>query len=129
MGRWLERVMIAFKSLSLSIFIAFACGMEIVGCTLAWYFRENNYMRIQHFRKCGCPAILLINLNATSLYATSCLLASWSQVNILKNKFGFDEAFNYKKEPDLNAALERSADYLPHKKCIKVYHLLALLFP
>ncbi|XP_008801004.1 2-alkenal reductase (NADP(+)-dependent)-like [Phoenix dactylifera] len=29
------------------------------------------------------------------------------KVNILKNKFGFDEAFNYKKEPDLNAALER----------------------
>nr|XP_010930288.1 2-alkenal reductase (NADP(+)-dependent) [Elaeis guineensis] len=29
------------------------------------------------------------------------------KVNLLKNKFGFDEAFNYKKEPDLNAALKR----------------------
>jgi hypothetical protein len=25
----------------------------------------------------------------------------------LKNKFGYDEAFNYKEEPDLNAALKR----------------------
>ena len=30
------------------------------------------------------------------------------QVDLLKNKFGFDEAFNYKEEPDLNAALGRS---------------------
>ncbi|XP_077225305.1 2-alkenal reductase (NADP(+)-dependent)-like [Tasmannia lanceolata] len=29
------------------------------------------------------------------------------KVNILKNKFGFDEAFNYKEEPDLNVALKR----------------------
>jgi len=29
------------------------------------------------------------------------------KVNLLKNKFGFDEAFNYKKEQDLNAALKR----------------------
>lgn len=27
---------------------------------------------------------------------------------MLKNKFGFDEAFNYKEEPDLDAALKRS---------------------
>ena len=25
----------------------------------------------------------------------------------MKNKLGFDEAFNYKEEPDLNAALKR----------------------
>jgi hypothetical protein len=29
------------------------------------------------------------------------------QVNLLKTKFGFDEAFNYKKEQDLDAALRR----------------------
>ncbi|CAM0949212.1 unnamed protein product [Alopecurus aequalis] len=29
------------------------------------------------------------------------------KVNLLKTKFGFDEAFNYKKEHDLNAALKR----------------------
>jgi NADPH-dependent curcumin reductase CurA len=29
------------------------------------------------------------------------------QVDLLKNKFGYDEAFNYKEEPDLNAALKR----------------------
>ncbi|TKY68809.1 2-alkenal reductase (NADP(+)-dependent) [Spatholobus suberectus] len=28
-------------------------------------------------------------------------------VDLLKNKLGFDEAFNYKEEPDLNAALKR----------------------
>lgn len=29
------------------------------------------------------------------------------KVKLLKNKFGFDEAFNYKEEPDLDAALKR----------------------
>lgn len=29
------------------------------------------------------------------------------QVNLLRNKFGFDDAFNYKKEADLDAALKR----------------------
>ncbi|KAM0918750.1 hypothetical protein ACQ4PT_008652 [Festuca glaucescens] len=30
-----------------------------------------------------------------------------AEVNLLKTKFGFDDAFNYKKEQDLNAALKR----------------------
>lgn len=30
-----------------------------------------------------------------------------SQVDLLKNKLGFDEAFNYKEEPDLCAAIKR----------------------
>ncbi|KAF0888816.1 hypothetical protein E2562_017810 [Oryza meyeriana var. granulata] len=30
------------------------------------------------------------------------------KVNLLKTKFGFDDAFNYKKEPDLDAVLKRS---------------------
>ncbi|XXG44549.1 hypothetical protein AAC387_Pa01g4318 [Persea americana] len=29
------------------------------------------------------------------------------KVHLLKNKFGFDDAFNYKEEPDLNMALKR----------------------
>ncbi|GLU14988.1 hypothetical protein SLE2022_315180 [Rubroshorea leprosula] len=32
------------------------------------------------------------------------------EVDLLKNKFGFDEAFNYKEENDPDAALKR---YLP----------------
>ncbi|KAL5134267.1 2-alkenal reductase (NADP(+)-dependent) [Glycine soja] len=32
---------------------------------------------------------------------------SKEKVDLLKNKLGFDEAFNYKEEPDLNAALKR----------------------
>lgn len=32
---------------------------------------------------------------------------SKEKVDLLKNKFGFDEAFNYKEEADLNAALKR----------------------
>lgn len=31
-----------------------------------------------------------------------------NQVDLLKNKLGFDEAFNYKEESDLNIALKRS---------------------
>lgn len=30
------------------------------------------------------------------------------KVDLLKNKLGFDEAFNYKEETDLDAALKRS---------------------
>uniref|UniRef100_A0A7N2MWZ6 Alcohol dehydrogenase-like C-terminal domain-containing protein n=1 Tax=Quercus lobata TaxID=97700 RepID=A0A7N2MWZ6_QUELO len=30
-----------------------------------------------------------------------------NKVDILKSKFGFDEAFNYKEEHDLDAALKR----------------------
>lgn len=29
------------------------------------------------------------------------------KVDLLKNKFGFDDAFNYREETDLNAALKR----------------------
>ena len=32
-----------------------------------------------------------------------------TKVDLLKNNFGFDEAFNYKEEADLNAALKRLA--------------------
>ena len=32
---------------------------------------------------------------------------SMEKVNLLKNKFGFDEAFNYKEENDLNSALKK----------------------
>jgi len=34
-------------------------------------------------------------------------VGSDEKVNLLKSKFGFDDAFNYKKEPDLDAALKR----------------------
>ncbi|EEF21878.1 conserved hypothetical protein [Ricinus communis] len=36
------------------------------------------------------------------------LLFLQHKVDMLKNKFGFDDAFNYKEEPDLDAALKRS---------------------
>lgn len=42
---------------------------------------------------------LLINPNAS--------LWSFSKVDLLKTKFGFDDAFNYKEENDLNIALKR----------------------
>lgn len=35
------------------------------------------------------------------------LFYSFPKVDLLKTKFGFDEAFNYKEEQDLNAALKR----------------------
>ena len=34
------------------------------------------------------------------------------KVDLLKTKFGFDEAFNYKEEADVNAALKGSASAL-----------------
>ncbi|KAI3665523.1 hypothetical protein L6452_44150 [Arctium lappa] len=38
-------------------------------------------------------------------------VGSKEKVNLLKNKFGYDEAFNYKEEQDLNATLKR---YFPN---------------
>ena len=35
------------------------------------------------------------------------LSISAQQVDLLKNKLGFDDAFNYKEESNLNAALKR----------------------
>ncbi|KAL6548710.1 hypothetical protein OROGR_008476 [Orobanche gracilis] len=40
--------------------------------------------------------------------------AALRRVDLLKNKFGFDDAFNYKEEPDYNAALRR-VDLLKNK--------------
>ena len=37
------------------------------------------------------------------------------KVDLLKNKFGFDQAFNYKEEPNFDAALKRSVPYPIHK--------------
>ncbi|KAK9159404.1 hypothetical protein Syun_005745 [Stephania yunnanensis] len=46
---------------------------------------------------------------------------SKEKVDLLKNKFGFDEAFNYKEEPDLNAALKRHVSYLYFPEGIDIY--------
>lgn len=54
------------------------------------------------------------------------------QVDLLKNKFGFDDAFNYKEEKDLNAALKRLVDelastffliciYVPDPHCLRSF--------
>ncbi|KAL7176721.1 hypothetical protein ACSBR2_030132 [Camellia fascicularis] len=40
------------------------------------------------------------------------------KVDLLKNKFGFDEAFNYKEEKDLEAALKRLASHVLVEKYI-----------
>nr|TKR91753.1 hypothetical protein D5086_0000220230 [Populus alba] len=37
----------------------------------------------------------------------TCPVIAVQQVDLLNNKFGLDEAFNYKEEPDLVATLER----------------------
>lgn len=56
----------------------------------------------------------VVNIELLELVdVNTCLLLKfplfWTKVELLKNKFGFDDAFNYKEEPDLNAALKRSA--------------------
>ncbi|TYI91634.1 hypothetical protein E1A91_D02G006900v1 [Gossypium mustelinum] len=42
------------------------------------------------------------------------------KVELLKNKFGFDDTFNYKEEPDLNAALKRPV-YMYFPEGIDIY--------
>ena len=37
-----------------------------------------------------------------------------AKVDLLKNKCGFDEAFNYKEEHDLNATLKRPVSIFLH---------------
>jgi hypothetical protein len=45
-------------------------------------------------------------------------------VDLLKNKFGFDGGFNYKEEPDLDAALKRfvfCTEQFGHTKRFRCY--------
>ena len=61
------------------------------------------------FRSAGdietCTHLLIMKFQHLSCFYLN-------KVDILKSKFGFDEAFNYKEEPDLDAALKRSVDNL-----------------
>ncbi|XP_052172074.1 2-alkenal reductase (NADP(+)-dependent)-like [Diospyros lotus] len=61
------------------------------------YLSCDPYMRILMTRRIQDPA-------ATTVFPTSYAPGS---VDLLKNKLGFDEAFNYKEEHDLAAALRR----------------------
>ncbi|KAH9613842.1 hypothetical protein KSS87_000379 [Heliosperma pusillum] len=49
---------------------------------------------------------------------------SKEKVDLLKNKFGFDEAFNYKEEEDLDAALRRIHGRIPVCGLISQYNLM-----
>ena len=60
-----------------------------------------------------------VHVHLLGVLASPPLLCAWfwfysvcysaQQVDLLKNKFGFDDAFNYKEESDLDAALTRLA--------------------
>ena len=54
--------------------------------------------------------IFLLFIIIIIIFWSCCFLQC--QVDLLKNKFGFDEAFNYKEEPDLDAALKRFDNFL-----------------
>lgn len=45
----------------------------------------------------------------TCFFCLSLISLAFIKVDLLKNKLGFDEAFNYKEEKDLVAALKRLA--------------------
>jgi 2-alkenal reductase len=45
---------------------------------------------------------------------------STEKVDLLKTKFGFDDAFNYKEEPDLSAALKRFSELLISKRLMSL---------
>ena len=64
----------------------------------------------------SCFCLCWIN-NVLVLFFPQC-----HQVDLLKNKFGFDEAFNYKEEPNLDAALKRSHTNL----CCNCHNLIQL---
>ncbi|PWA53483.1 zinc finger CCCH domain-containing protein 13 [Artemisia annua] len=55
-----------------------------------------------------CNASTMIN-ESMSTFILSCKLVKY--VELLKNKLGFDEAFNYKEESDLEAALASDQDH------------------
>ncbi|KAJ4723836.1 2-alkenal reductase (NADP(+)-dependent)-like [Melia azedarach] len=50
-----------------------------------------------HQYGCSCPWLIPVQG----------MPGSKEKIELLKNKFGFDDAFNYKEEHDLNAALKR----------------------
>lgn len=51
------------------------------------------------------PSLFLFH-SLINIFATA-LIFLINQVDLLKNKLGFDEAFNYKEENDLDLALKR----------------------
>ena len=52
-----------------------------------------------------CTHLLIMKLQHLSCFYLN-------KVDILNSKFGFEEAFNYKEEHDLDAALKRSVENL-----------------
>ena len=58
-----------------------------------FFFHENSLHLVV-----GCIACIVASSRIHNIF----------QVELLKEKFGFDAAFNYKEEPDLAAALKRS---------------------
>jgi hypothetical protein len=66
----------------------------------------------------------------TLRYTVSFSLLMFNQVDLLKNKFGFDEAFNYKEEPDLNAALGRSVyvNVIALSQLTDILHFFQVIF-
>ena len=56
---------------------------------------------------CSHFAFKISNLGNEKFHHLVFSMISNAKVDLLKNRLGFDEAFNYKEEPDLNAALIR----------------------
>ena len=61
--------------------------------SIFFHFHENSLHLVV-----GCIACIVASSRIHNIF----------QVELLKEKFGFDAAFNYKEEPDLAAALKRS---------------------
>ncbi|XP_058105130.1 uncharacterized protein LOC131248731 isoform X2 [Magnolia sinica] len=53
---------------------------------------------------CGLNTFIVMTLILVFIFA---IVALHPAVGLLKSKFGFDDAFNYKEEPDLTVALKR----------------------
>ena len=77
-----------------------------------FYYLDQNFKLLCMLNVCfkagdieTCTHLLIMKLQHLSCFYLN-------KVDILKSKFGFDEAFNYKEEHDLDAALKRSVENL-----------------
>lgn len=53
------------------------------------------------------PLFKNLSIKRLKRYAFSYIVIGTHKVDLLLNKLGFDDAFNYKEEPDLDSALKR----------------------
>lgn len=97
------KVCVKIDFVSLYLFPLVTVDYWSYDCWLSYLRNFRSYLGVGLLDEC---ATSLTSIIFCLLLLLPSILSAY-KVDLLKNKFGFDEAFNYKEEPDLAAALKR----------------------